>query len=77
MPCKVSLAVGERLLLCTDGLTSGLDDDQTTELLSRHMDPEPACLALIDAANAAGGPDNITVVLLRADPPASGPHQPS
>jgi protein phosphatase len=72
VPDPVSLAVGDQLLLCTDGLTGVVDDDQITELLSTRAQPESACLALIDAANAAGGPDNITVVLLRADQPGPG-----
>ena len=56
VPDPVSLAVGDQLLLCTDGLTGVVDDDQVTELLSTRAQPESACLALIDAANAAGGP---------------------
>jgi serine/threonine protein phosphatase PrpC len=71
-PEPLSLMVGDQVLLCTDGLTGVVDDDQIAELLSRHAQPESACLALIDAANAAGGPDNITVVLLRAGPPEPG-----
>jgi serine/threonine protein phosphatase PrpC len=68
VPEPLPLLAGDQVLLCTDGLTGVVDDDQIAELLTRRTQPEAACLALIDAANAAGGPDNITVVLLRADP---------
>lgn len=66
------LAEGDALLLCTDGLFGVLTDDQMAGILSQD---EPgrardeaggtACDALVHAANLAGGPDNITVVLVR------------
>jgi PPM family protein phosphatase len=65
-PEPVELRDGDQVLLCSDGLTEAVDDDQIAELLSSQDDGNAACQALIDAANAAGGPDNITVVLLRA-----------
>jgi PPM family protein phosphatase len=65
-PDPVELRDGDQVLLCSDGLTEAVDDDRITELLSAGADGEAACRSLIDAANAAGGPDNITVVLLRA-----------
>ena len=64
-PDPVELRDGDQVLLCSDGLTEAVDDDRITELLSAGADGEAACRSLIDAANAAGGPDNITVVLLR------------
>ncbi|MGH8896962.1 MAG: Stp1/IreP family PP2C-type Ser/Thr phosphatase [Egibacteraceae bacterium] len=66
------LLPGDQILLCSDGLTGPVKDDEITRILSRHDDGQAACQALIDAANDAGGPDNITVVLLRVDldPPA-------
>jgi serine/threonine protein phosphatase PrpC len=63
-PDPVELHPGDRLLLCSDGLTEAVDDDRIAELLAVD-DGGHACQALIDAANAAGGPDNITVVLVR------------
>lgn len=55
---------GDRLLLCCDGLTDMLSDETITALLQNYPEPEKACQRLVNAANAAGGKDNITVVLL-------------
>jgi PPM family protein phosphatase len=65
-PDPLELHDGDQVLLCSDGLTEAVDDDRIAELLSAAADGDAACRSLIDAANAAGGPDNITVVLLRA-----------
>jgi serine/threonine protein phosphatase PrpC len=51
------------LLLCSDGLSGPVGDEQIAELLGLHRDPEDACRALIDAALDHGGRDNVTVVL--------------
>jgi serine/threonine protein phosphatase PrpC len=59
------LQPGDQVLLCSDGLTEPVADETIAELLAANSDGDAACLALIDAANRAGGPDNITVVLLR------------
>ena len=60
----VSLQSGDRLLLCSDGLTNMVSDAQIAKLLQSHSEPELACRALVDTANAAGGKDNITVVVV-------------
>jgi PPM family protein phosphatase len=60
---KVRLADGDRVLLCTDGLHGPVDDAHITAILAAHPDPDAACRALIDAALAAGGPDNVTVIV--------------
>jgi PPM family protein phosphatase len=62
----LDLQPGDQVLLCSDGLTEPVADETIAELLAANSDGDAACLALIDAANRAGGPDNITVVLLRA-----------
>jgi serine/threonine protein phosphatase PrpC len=64
-PDPLELQDGDQVLLCSDGLTEAVDDDQIAQVLSAEPDGNAACQALIEAANAAGGPDNITVVLLR------------
>ena len=56
---------GDRLLLCTDGLTEMIGDAQIAEVLQRMDWSEGACRALVDRALDAGGLDNITVVLAR------------
>jgi protein phosphatase len=58
------LRAGDRLLLCTDGLTSMIDEDAIRDVLLGEPNSQGACEELIDAANKAGGDDNITVVLL-------------
>ena len=59
-----SLEVGDMVLLCSDGLNSMLDDEKIRDVVLAHRgEIDSACAALIEAANAAGGDDNITVVL--------------
>lgn len=55
----------ESLLLCTDGLTEMLTDDQIEQILRDVPDPQQACETLIQSANNAGGRDNITVILVK------------
>jgi protein phosphatase len=59
------LADLDRLLLCSDGLTDMVDDASIAEVLSRTGDSKEACRELVDLALAAGGRDNITVLLAR------------
>jgi serine/threonine protein phosphatase PrpC len=62
----LQLDPGDLLLLCSDGLHGPLGDDGIARVLAaRSADLDATASALIDAANAAGGPDNITVVLVR------------
>ena len=57
------LKKGDRLLLCTDGLTDAIDDKAIAAILATKQECKQACQALVDSANAAGGHDNITVVI--------------
>jgi PPM family protein phosphatase len=54
-------------LLCSDGLTTMISEEQIAELLRAHVSLREAGEALISAANEAGGRDNITVVLMRLE----------
>ena len=63
---RVDLKPGDRLLICSDGLTNMLSDDTIATTLRRHADPQQAADTLVDMANQAGGDDNITVVVLDA-----------
>jgi serine/threonine protein phosphatase PrpC len=60
---RVPVEPGDRLLLCSDGLSNMLADDQIAEILAVGA-VERSAAALIDAANQAGGVDNITVVVI-------------
>jgi protein phosphatase len=79
-------ANGDRILLCSDGLTGMVSDGQIREILENSNDPQEAVDALIRAANTAGGIDNITAVILDFDEDeaqrertaeAQVPHQPT
>ena len=64
------LAPGDRVVLCSDGLTSMIEDDAVERVLVESADPAAAVDALVEAANLAGGSDNITVVVVAvADDP--------
>ncbi len=58
------LDAGDRLLLCSDGLTNCLNDPAIAALLASERDAQSAAERLVERANAAGGPDNITVVVV-------------
>jgi len=58
------LRVGDRWLLCSDGLTKGISEDTLCELLLQHPTPEDACQSLISTAKEADGTDNITTVVV-------------
>ncbi|WP_269045824.1 PP2C family protein-serine/threonine phosphatase [Paenarthrobacter sp. Z7-10] len=57
---------GDRILICSDGLTGELGDDRIAEILSADGDPERTCTDLIRAALQSGGRDNVSVVVLDA-----------
>jgi serine/threonine protein phosphatase PrpC len=60
-----TLQRGDRYLLCSDGLWSVVSDQRIQDIVGGNPDIEAACQLLIDAANDAGGPDNISAVLVR------------
>jgi protein phosphatase len=55
---------GARLLLCSDGLTTHIEDHSIADIMSRHRDPSEAALELVVAANSSGGTDNISTVVV-------------
>ena len=63
----VEVRAGDRLLLCSDGLTEMVTDDAISATLRAELEPESACTKLVAQANEAGGRDNITVVIVRFD----------
>ncbi|HEY4397943.1 MAG TPA: Stp1/IreP family PP2C-type Ser/Thr phosphatase [Acidimicrobiia bacterium] len=60
----VELHAGDRILFCSDGLTTMVRQDEMASILARERDPKRAAQLLVDAANAAGGEDNITAVII-------------
>lgn len=53
------------ILLCSDGLWGVISEAEIFQIIATAPNPHRACQSLIDAANAAGGPDNITAILVR------------
>jgi protein phosphatase len=61
------LRQGDILLLCSDGLSGMVRDDEIRELLKSSTEPLDICKALTEQANQAGGHDNITVIVVQFD----------
>jgi serine/threonine protein phosphatase PrpC len=72
----VPAQAGDVFLICSDGLTTMLDDDQIARVLARASSLDAALRTLVDEANRAGGRDNITVVAFRLGDPAAAPASP-
>ncbi len=64
---KVRLKRGDRLMLCSDGLIAHVEDSAIAEVLARREDPVAASRELVVAANAGGGTDNISVIVIAAE----------
>ncbi len=65
---------GERFLVCSDGLTGEVADETITRVLNEHLEPGPAASALLEHALAAGGRDNIAVIVVNLDAGTIGAH---
>ena len=59
-----SLRPGDRVLLCSDGLTDMLEDEQIRQIIDKSGDVRSAAQALVRAANDNGGRDNIAVIVI-------------
>jgi protein phosphatase len=71
---KARVQPGDCLLLCSDGLTEMLSDEDVAAVLEAEPDPRRACERLVAEANARGGRDNVTVVVARfSEAPAAPP----
>lgn len=63
----LQMVTGDRILLCSDGLSSVISHEQLLSQLAANVSLDQICANLIAAANDAGGPDNITVVLIQVE----------
>lgn len=61
---RLRVEPGDRLMLCSDGLSSMIEDAAIEAIMLDNPDPQEACDALVDEALAAGGLDNVTVVVI-------------
>jgi PPM family protein phosphatase len=74
---RVSGRAGDVFLLCSDGLTSMVSDDDVASVLRQAPTLQDAADALVRAANQSGGRDNITVVLFRLEAAEDGAEEPA
>lgn len=62
------LRVGDRFILCSDGLNGQVEDERILQIMeSANGDLDVAARSLVDASNAAGGEDNVTVILVQLE----------
>ena len=66
---ELDLQRGDRLLICSDGLSGVVPVEKLAEIIGKGASLDATCRELIEAANQAGGPDNITAALLQIDVP--------
>jgi protein phosphatase len=64
---ETELAAGDRLLLCSDGLSAVVAQERLEAIFAERRSLDETCQTLIEAPNDAGGPDNITAVVLNVD----------
>ena len=63
---EVTVGEDDRILMCTDGLSNMVEDEEMEELLRDYQDdPELAARELVQRANDNGGRDNITVIMIK------------
>ncbi|MBX7149739.1 Stp1/IreP family PP2C-type Ser/Thr phosphatase [bacterium] len=60
---KFEVHMGDKLLLCSDGLSNMVEDGDIEKIVTTHS-PKEACKKLVDAANQGGGEDNVSVVIV-------------
>jgi serine/threonine protein phosphatase PrpC len=64
---RVGLRRGDKLMLCSDGLSTKLSDDEIRRTLAANTDLSAACRHLVGTANHRGGEDNVTVILAEVE----------
>lgn len=66
-PKQIRPVVGDRLLICTDGVTGGADDPLLAKILAAGSDPQKTAEAIVQAASDGGSKDNITGIVIFVD----------
>jgi PPM family protein phosphatase len=61
----IQIQQGTQLLICTDGLWGVISDNEIEDIIRSSPEPQQACQSLINLANSAGGPDNISVIIVQ------------
>jgi protein phosphatase len=69
---EIELEKGDVLLLCSDGLTKGVKPWEIMKVLREEREPQASCDRLIKMANAAGGEDNTTVIVIKVTKVGTG-----
>ncbi len=64
---EINVEDGDRLMLCSDGLYSMIEDDEIAAVMQRVADPQRCATTLVNGAIAAGGLDNVTVIVADAE----------
>jgi protein phosphatase len=64
---ELDIKAGDRILVCSDGLSGVLSQERLAGIIGEGATLDKTCHDLIEAANQAGGPDNITVAMLQVD----------
>lgn len=64
---EINVEAGDRLLVCSDGLTSMVEDDGIAAIMNRQPDPQRCAAALVNEAIAQGGADNVTVIVANVE----------
>lgn len=62
---EAQLGIGEAILLCSDGLSGMISDNEIWQIWRTSTSPQEACDRLVEAANSAGGLDNISVIVIQ------------
>jgi serine/threonine protein phosphatase PrpC len=65
---RSDLHPGDKILLCSDGLTEMVSDAEIADILGQEQEPQGACERLVAEANKRGGTDNITVIVAQVQP---------
>ena len=61
---EISVAQGDKILLCSDGLSNMVEDDEIKDIIQDNSDLDDAVASLISRANYYGGNDNISVIIV-------------